>query len=554
MVIGYNHSNMKDIYRQAKVEINEVYLKTKDFILDVPEDLKSMENRFKNIHWGYKAGAIALEVVTITSCFGGKTIEPTQKLNTDNNSGSNTSETNPNKSKTGEELSKAAIESFTTSHPEYKDREGMFAINVVFGGESIDTIVIPSNEKEAVEVNSYKYQYEGQELQSYDKAIVYTTHIKFDGTTEYVRLAGVRISTEDDSVNTVWYYSPDAFDKTKSKIDFTQKVFGFNSNDTNMVYWPLLDEPYKIQWSENLGSTNPEDFTPWNGIDPFTISMGGLQNTATGKALFAPKPIDVEPPLPEGLNDFAEELETKNYTLGYSKVEGNKKNVVMFYVDPETQAKTEVSEIVINPDGSGTRTYMCVNPEGEPEQIVADYTKEQLLEGNFSAWKLVEGKLVRKNVIHVDPKTGVETELDEVMYSDKEKILLVLAATNAIKEANGGNIPDEYGKLGTDHMYSLIPNYNNGTAKFKELVFKVFLGKNVNGLKGYNRVYIKNTKGEYDIDTYQYTTYYAYSSLNTNGNIALLAIHTLTGKHEYIIDEAQLSDHSIKVPNPFRID
>ena len=227
------------------------------------------------------SGAILFEAAACAKGYVAPTPEP--------GNSPNTTEISPNATLTGEERQKQTVDSFVEANPEYAGRE-IFAINVSIQGNPVDTVLMKSTDQEKQEIDSYKYKFEGQELQPFDNAVVYTLKTDFDGTKSWVRLAGVYFPATDGSVITAWYYSPDAFDKSKETIDFNKRVFGFNSKDSNFVFWPLYEPATTLMWSDDLGSTDPDDYTNWNGKDPYTISMVSIPE-APAKVIFDPMPI-----------------------------------------------------------------------------------------------------------------------------------------------------------------------------------------------------------------------------------------------------------------------
>lgn len=180
------------------------------------------------------------------------------------------------------------FDSFTKDHPEYKGREAS-VINFRINGVDASTIVMKSTDSEKSEINSFRNTYGDLILQPYDEAIVYTMRT-VDDKIEWVRLSGVWDNTEtsiDGSVNTAWYYSPDAFDPTK-EINYTDRVFAFNSRQSYYLFNPLVEPASKLLWAKDIFATNnPDDFIEWDGITSFKLPIDSIPGGA-GKALFMP--------------------------------------------------------------------------------------------------------------------------------------------------------------------------------------------------------------------------------------------------------------------------
>lgn len=232
----------------------------------------------------------AATIVGLAGCTVNGGVSPTIDSNPGGNSNPNNVESIP--TKTDLERAKETLNSFVISHPEYSNREAS-VVNFSVNNIDSNTVILETTEEEIQEISNFKYEFDGHPLQQYDKAIVFTMKTNPDGKNEWVRLAGVWFPTEDGSVNTAWYYSPDAFDTSKEVIDFKQRVFGFNSRDDEYVFWPLIEPPYQMLWSPDISSKDSNDYTPWNGIDPFTLPVGAIP-VGAGKALFAPMHVDIK--------------------------------------------------------------------------------------------------------------------------------------------------------------------------------------------------------------------------------------------------------------------
>lgn len=364
---------------------------------------------------GWRTAVVAGIAKGTTAC--GPTSNP--ELPSQNND--NSSEFDQNKPKAGQEWQKESLASFLSSKPEYQGRE-MFAINIKFPLKGIEsnTIVITPDETDKAEIESYKYSFDGNELQPYTDAIVYTMKTDENGKTEWVRLAGVWFPTEDGSVNTAWYYSRDAFKPDVNTVNFNQRVLGFNSNSDQFVFWPLVEPPYTLDWSENIGSTDVSQFLPWNGIDPYTFSLGTIP-TGFSKVLFAPVPFDAptqtptptESPTASYGPQFTEEYLAKFESVqeGTRVVAGEEKKVVL-----GTDIETQVEQVIgmemdgqmvrmgewIDADG---RSFYAYIPEGwnvgnrigvntETPKIIYELLIKSLSEGQFTG--MTEDELKEK--------------------------------------------------------------------------------------------------------------------------------------------------------------
>ena len=246
-----------------------------------------MDKKMNELPLWYKLTSAA-SIGFLAGCTVSGGVSPTIDSNPGSNNNPNNVDAIP--TKTDFERAKETLNSFVTSHPEYANREAS-VVNFSINNIDSNTVILETTEEERQEISSFKYEFDGYPLQQYDKAIVFTMKTNPDGKSQWVRLAGVWFPTEDGSVNTAWYYSPDAFDKNKEVIDFKQRVFGFNSRDDEYVFWPLVEPPYQMLWSLDISSKDSKDYTPWNGIDPFTLPVGAIP-VGAGKALFAPIPIE----------------------------------------------------------------------------------------------------------------------------------------------------------------------------------------------------------------------------------------------------------------------
>ena len=249
-----------------------------------------MDKKMNELPLWYKLTSAA-SIGFLAGCTVSGGVSPTIDSNPGSNNNPNNVDAIP--TKTDFERAKETLNSFVTSHPEYSNREAS-VVNFSINNIDSNTVILETTEEEKQEISSFKYEFDGYPLQQYDKAIVFTMKTNPDGKSQWVRLAGVWFPTEDGSVNTAWYYSPDAFDKNKEVIDFKQRVFGFNSRDDEYVFWPLVEPPYQMLWSLDISSKDSKDYTPWNGIDPFTLPVGAIP-VGAGKALFAPMQVDIKP-------------------------------------------------------------------------------------------------------------------------------------------------------------------------------------------------------------------------------------------------------------------
>lgn len=189
-----------------------------------------------------------------------------------------------------------AFDSFTSAHPEYEGRE-MYLLGVTLPlcGIPSETIILPANETESDEINSRQYKFDdvngNDKALPHDKAIVWTKMVNADGTLTWERLAGTYYLNEDKSITTVWYYnSEDEFGDTSKDIHFDTPVIAFNSSDSKFILYPLTDNPEMYDWAENLDSRNPDDYSTWNGTDPFYISTLAVESGGI-KVLYAPAAI-----------------------------------------------------------------------------------------------------------------------------------------------------------------------------------------------------------------------------------------------------------------------
>ena len=249
-----------------------------------------MDKKMNELPLWYKLTSAA-SIGFLAGCTVSGGVSPTIDSNPGSNNNPNNVDAIP--TKTDFERAKETLNSFVTSHPEYANREAS-VVNFSINNIDSNTVILETTEEERQEISSFKYEFDGYPLQQYDKAIVFTMKTNPDGKSQWVRLAGVWFPTEDDSIITAWYYSPDAFDKNKEVIDFKQRVFGFNSRDDEYVFWPLVEPPYQMLWSLDISSKDSKDYTPWNGIDPFTLPVGAIP-VGAGKALFAPIQVDIKP-------------------------------------------------------------------------------------------------------------------------------------------------------------------------------------------------------------------------------------------------------------------
>jgi len=273
--------------------------------------------------------------------------------------------------------------------------------------------------------------------------------------------------------------------------------------------------------------------------------------TPTATLTPSPTPTSSPQPIPEGvISEFAEKIKG-SYELHW-------KGGVIILVDAKT--KQEVPEIVFDENGNWSRTYTLEYPTGTSEEITVKGTLDKIKFENivdkiilgFSAWKIGDGKWIRKTVIYKDKETDIP------LYSVKEMVSIILLETQKVKSASGGKLPEQYTVLTGDHISNLLGQKGSNIHLYQGMAFEKYLPPDRMNAKGYNRIYVRNSNtGQYDIDTFEYTTFYAYISLdknNNDGEYGYLVIQSIEENLVFFIDEQKLNEHSVKEPNLFRTD
>ena len=227
------------------------------------------------------------------------------------------SENLPPPTKTTDEkdtIATETFESFTKSHPEYKGRQkDAIVINFKINGVGAYTIAINSTAADRAEINGFEYKIEGKVVTPYDGAVVWTEKRNPDGSMEWVRLAGVQFKSDEETIFTSWYYSPDAFNKDSGKEAEFVKVFAFNSKDDQYVFYPLIDPSTDILWNDDLAVVDASKYEPWDGIQPFTLPTGSIPEGPGKSGLMSIVAVEA---VSEEFNSVQEEIAKSDiYTL-----------------------------------------------------------------------------------------------------------------------------------------------------------------------------------------------------------------------------------------------
>jgi hypothetical protein len=170
------------------------------------------------------------------------------------------------------------------------------------------------------------------------------------------------------------------------------------------------------------------------------------------------------------------------------------------------------------------------------------------------------GQMERKHPIYEGK------EMKEVALSMPEMIETLRRETQKIKDANGGKLPDKYGKGSADSGRRLLgiegtdAATGQGLLKYQDMILK--MSNTYNSLDNSwndNEIYIWNAvTGKYDKEP---TLFYTYTAIDKDGTYGYLVLEGTDGKKSYFIDEEKINDHAPSKPNrpkgtgsPFRID
>lgn len=251
-------------------------------------------------------GSLALSVLFSSCAPKGPEITQVNASGESENNNNSSEQSSSTENLTQEQIAQRTLDNFVATHPEYKGREAG-VVNFIINSVDASTVVFETTEAEKAEISERKYVIEGDEVTPFTGAVVWTKETDFDGNERWVRLAGVQFQNKGDTTDTiytVWYSSPyEDYTKVSTKVDFKRKVFAFNSNDDEYAYWPQVNPPTKIVWSEDMTQTDPSKFEFWNGNDPFMLPVKQVVEGGS-KSLFAPAAIESPEPTPAEVREF----------------------------------------------------------------------------------------------------------------------------------------------------------------------------------------------------------------------------------------------------------
>lgn len=221
--------------------------------------------------------------------------------------------------KTTEEINairNETVNDFFKKNPEYKGRTPS-VINFRVDTVNADTIAFASTEAEKAIISDRKLKIGEVEVTPYTDAIVWTLQTNPDFSEEWVQLSGAQYKLDDTGeIITVWY-SPKGVDGD-GNIEH-QKVLAFKSGASEYVFYPLVEPPQNILWSDTLITQEKSEFKPWDGIQPFVLPTAIIENGPGKSGLMAIAPeIEVS----EEFKKVQEEISgTKTYTLTPNGIE-----------------------------------------------------------------------------------------------------------------------------------------------------------------------------------------------------------------------------------------